>query len=67
MQVLDVVAEWPGAASDARILANSALARSFNAGEQEGLLLGDSGYPLKPWLMVPFAHPSTRGEERYNR
>ncbi|KAG7172991.1 nuclease HARBI1-like 6, partial [Homarus americanus] len=30
-------------------------------------MLGDSGYPLEPFLMTPFGNPSTPAEVRYNR
>ncbi|XP_029452655.1 putative nuclease HARBI1 [Rhinatrema bivittatum] len=32
-----------------------------------GLELGDRGYPLKSWLMIPMASPNSAAEMRYNR
>jgi hypothetical protein len=31
-----------------------------------GLVLGDSGYMLKPWLMTPFRVPKNEQEVRFN-
>lgn len=31
-----------------------------------GLILGDSGYALKRYLMVPYLTPSNRAEENFN-
>lgn len=31
------------------------------------IFLGDSGYPLEPWLLTPVAHPENHGEQDYNR
>uniref|UniRef100_A0A8C6UX78 Putative nuclease HARBI1 n=1 Tax=Neogobius melanostomus TaxID=47308 RepID=A0A8C6UX78_9GOBI len=66
MQIIDLVSKWPGSTHDARILRESALHREFEEGRITGLLLGDSGYPLKRWLMTPVIAPRTPQERRYN-
>ncbi|XP_033995593.1 putative nuclease HARBI1 [Trematomus bernacchii] len=66
MGIVDLVARWPGSTHDARILRESALQREFEAGRVNGLLLGDSGYPLKRWLMTPVIAERTAQERRYN-
>lgn len=30
------------------------------------MILGDSGYPIKPWLMVPFPNPNNEAERNFN-
>ena len=68
----DLCVGWPGSVHDARVLANSTLFRKVTSGDllqgdkediqgQElGLyLIGDSAYPLSPWLIKPFAFSST--------
>lgn len=65
---LDVVARWPGSSHDSHIFRNSYIYNRFENGEfGDGLLLGDSGYPLKDYLMTPLANPQTPAEELYNR
>ncbi|KAJ4938380.1 hypothetical protein JOQ06_003000 [Pogonophryne albipinna] len=66
MGIVDLVARWPGSTHDARILRESALQWEFEAGRVNGLLLGDSGYPLKRWLMTPVIAERTAQERRYN-
>lgn len=29
--------------------------------------IGDSGYPLRQWLLTPIMHPTNRSEENYNK
>ena len=40
--------------------------REFEEGLHDGIILGDSGYPLRRWLMTPVLNPKNRAEERYN-
>lgn len=58
MEFIDVFCGWPGSSHDARVWANSPLGQSL---ESEAIklpantyILGDSAYPLKPYLIVPF-------------
>jgi hypothetical protein len=66
-KITNVVARWPGSTHDSRVLRNSSIGQKFERGELDGLILGDSGYALQPWLMTPFLNPSTPGENAYNR
>lgn len=63
----NIVAQWPGSTHDAFMWGNSSLQVEFAEGRIQGHLLGDSGYPLRPWLLTPIRHPANVAEERYNR
>ncbi|XP_066581928.1 putative nuclease HARBI1 [Prorops nasuta] len=66
LQILDIVARWPGSSHDATIFHNSALKHRFQFGEMgNGLLLGDSGYSNLPFLMVPLINPRTPSVKFY--
>ena len=66
LKFVDAVIRWPGSTHDSRILANSNIYREFENGNYNGIVLGDSGYPLRNWLMVPYLRPATDAEEAYN-
>ncbi len=59
LSFIDIYCGWPGSVHDARVLRESPL---FQAVEEkpddffpgDGHILGDSAYPLLPWLMVPY-------------
>ena len=66
MIFLDVVCKWPGSCHEFFILRQSNIHDQFESGPYDSNLLGDSGYPLKSWLMTPISTPSNSAEERYN-
>ncbi|KAK4329427.1 hypothetical protein Pmani_000185 [Petrolisthes manimaculis] len=69
-KVIDIVANWPGSAHDARILNERGLNRFvFGRGivPDECHLLGDSGYPSKKWLLTPYIRPQPGPQSNYNR
>ena len=75
---IDLYIGWPGSVHDAQVLANSAIyCKSNNKELLQGdvlavgnhnvptFLVGDSAYPLLPWLMKPFAmSPGLTGERK---
>ena len=63
---LDVDASWPGSVHDSRIFMNSRINQIFASERLDGILLGDSGYRLLPYLLTPFLNPNTRPQELFN-
>ncbi|XP_065938425.1 putative nuclease HARBI1 [Magallana gigas] len=61
-----VCASWPGSVHDSRIWREFSLCRQFQRGEHNGILLGDSGYPCKRFLMTPYLNPQTNAHQRFN-
>ncbi|KAJ8914122.1 hypothetical protein NQ315_016198 [Exocentrus adspersus] len=61
LKILNVNAQFPGATHDSFIWRNSNIKQhleaEYNRGNRNSWLLGDSGYPLQPWLMTPFLNP----------
>ena len=66
-ELTNLVVKWPGATHDARVLMESILADEFEGSQHRGVLLGDSGYPCKNWLMVPFLNPINDAQRRFNQ
>lgn len=62
-----VCASWAGSVHDSRILRCSDIPHIMQSTGGDFLLLGDSGYPIKPWLMVPFRNPETPAQQKFNQ
>lgn len=79
MRILYINARYPGSTHDTFIWHNSKifelLESQFNLEDQnqniyrKSFLLGDLGYPLEPWLMIPVTDftDNYRREKRYNK
>ena len=69
LRVINCVVRNPGSVHDARMIRESALWRMFENQPQilDGVILGDSAYPLRDWLMTPFLIPRNVQERRYNQ
>ncbi|CAH2092639.1 unnamed protein product [Euphydryas editha] len=67
LMLMNVGTWWPGSAHDATIFNMSELKIQLETGMYGNKwLLGDSAYPLKPYLLTPLLNPESRGEELYN-
>ena len=67
---LNVETRLPGSTHEFFILNNSpanALFENLLTTVDKGIILGYSGYPLRSWLLTPYAAPNTPSERAYNR
>ncbi|KAB0805356.1 hypothetical protein PPYR_02326 [Photinus pyralis] len=65
--IRNIVSRWPGSAHDSHIFRNSRLhARLENGDFGDNLLLGDSGYAVKSYLITPLLNPVTPVERLFN-
>ncbi|XP_048578055.1 putative nuclease HARBI1, partial [Nematostella vectensis] len=65
----NIVARWPGSTHDAFIFRNSSIQNTLEREHtriDEGYLLGDSGYPCRPFLMKPYPNPANQHQEDFN-
>lgn len=65
--IMQIEARWPGSVHDSTILKESPVWGQMPRIQDHGVLLGDSGYPCKRFLLTPFRNPSSNKEERFNR
>lgn len=70
-KIININARFPGSVNDAAIWMTSGakriMQRQYVRNGTADHLLGDSGYPLEPWLMVPFDNPPENSpQKRFN-
>ena len=63
--ITNIVARWPGSTHDSRIFENINIADKLRDGALDGILLGDSGYACRAYLLTPILKPKNV-EVRYN-
>ncbi|XP_045541906.1 putative nuclease HARBI1 [Papilio machaon] len=65
--IRNIIARWPGSVHDSTIFNDSPLCAQFERGDFGAMVLvGDSGYPCRPYLLTPLLNLRTHAEEAYN-
>ena len=69
LRFINLVARYPGSSHDAFIWRGSSVYSYMaqTAANDNGWLLGDSGYPLSPFLMTPVINATNSADQRYNK
>ncbi|XP_063425421.1 putative nuclease HARBI1 [Mytilus trossulus] len=65
----NINANWPGSSHDSNIFRTSQVCTYMeqNGGWANGVLLGDSGYPCRPFLMTPYQNRVLDHQKKFNR
>ena len=63
----NLLAKYAGAAHDSYVCRMSELYELFEKKQLQGLILGDRGYPCRPWLLTPIRNPKSAVEREFNR
>ncbi|GFR09597.1 nuclease HARBI1 [Trichonephila clavata] len=67
LSIRNIVVRWPGSTHDSTVFDHSYLRAHLETEVPSSYhLLGDSGYPLRSYLMSPFLNPVGAGQVRYN-
>ncbi|CAK5089878.1 unnamed protein product [Meloidogyne enterolobii] len=70
LKFYDASVRWPGSTHDSRVFKNSRLFERLSSGWRPfhgAFLLGDSGYPLRDYILTPIPNPRSAAEEKFNR
>ncbi|RZC42825.1 DDE Tnp 4 and/or Plant tran domain containing protein [Asbolus verrucosus] len=68
LKIRHIIARWLGSVHDSTIFNDSPLPVEFEMGAyNNGVLIGDSAYPCKPYLLTSILNPSSGSEEAYNQ
>ena len=65
----NISARWPGSAHDSHVFRTSAIGRHLqnnNHGIHQEVLLGDSGYQCRPFLLTPYRQENDAAQQRFN-
>ncbi|XP_063400222.1 putative nuclease HARBI1 [Mytilus trossulus] len=65
----NINANWPGCCHDSHVFRTSQVCAHMerNGNWENGILLGDSGYPCRSFSMTHFLNPNEQHHRRYNR
>ncbi|XP_050516612.1 putative nuclease HARBI1 [Diabrotica virgifera virgifera] len=67
LNIQNIVCRWPGSAHDSHIFRSSRIKEEFENGDfGNSVIVGDSGYGIKPYLITPLANPRTPAENLFN-
>lgn len=67
LEIINIVARWPGSAHDSHIFRNSRIYSRLESNEfGDSIILADSGYPNKSYMMTPLLTVGNDEENLYN-